>query len=187
MSQNENNNLSDELKTQMVFNKLRSQQLEPSPYMKTRVLAHVKEGQKLQKTIRFWQLFSATSFSVMLLIGLYAFNFVKTVSADAAIQQAYVIHVEFDQDDMSRVARAEVVLPENVHFMSKKGMVKDRQSLTLPVQIKNAGRAKLPFVVASSVEGEQNIKVRLLDENNVLVREQVLKFKFAKTGEQVSL
>jgi hypothetical protein len=71
--------------------------------------------------------------------------------------------------------------------MSKKGMVKDRKNLTLPVQIKNAGRAKLPFVVASSVEGEQNIKVRLLDENNVLVREQVLKFKFAKTGEQVSL
>ena len=187
MSHNENNLNPDELKTKSVFAKLNSVQLDPSPYMKTRILAHVKEAQKMQKTIRFWQFFSASSFSIMLLIGLYALNSLNKINPDAVAQQAYVIHVEFDQDDMSRVARAEVVLPENVHFMSKKGMVKDRQSLTLPVQIKTAGRAKLPFVVASSVEGEQNIRVRLLDENNVLVREQVLKFKFAKTGEQVSL
>ena len=141
----------------------------------------------MRKTLRFWQFFSAGSFAVMLLIGFYAFNIQKTLGSDAVAKQAYVIHVEFDNEDLSRVAQAEVILPDDVHFVSSKGIVHTAQNLKLPVQIKSAGRSKLPFVVASSVEGEQNIRVRLLDVNNVLVREQVLKFKFAKTREQVSL
>ena len=52
--------------------------------------------------------------------------------------------------------------------------------MKLPIDIKAAGRGKLPFVVASDSQGEKKILVRLLDENNLVVREQVLKFRFAK-------
>lgn len=187
MSQNENNPQNNEEIVKSMFLKVGNSQLEPSPFLKTRVLIHVKEGQKHQKTVRFWQFFSASSFAVMLLIGFYAIHTLNSVKNNGIANQAYVIHVEFNQDDLSKVAKAEVMLPEEVNFMSSKGKVHSQRQMTLPVQIKTAGRGKLPFVVSSSVEGEKNIRVRLLDENDNLVREQVLKFKFAKSGQQVNL
>ncbi len=184
MSQNENDQQNEQIRN--LFLKVENAQVEPSAFMKTRVLAHLKEGQIQQKTVRFWQFLSVGSFAVMILIGSYAMYTLNAVKNDGITNQAYVIHVDFNQDDLSKVARAEVSLPDDVNFMSK-GKVHSLRQMTLPVQIKTAGRGKLPFVVSSAVEGEKSIKVRLLDENNNLVREQILRFKFAKTNQQVQL
>lgn len=187
MSQNENNLQKNEELIKALFRQVENTTFEPSLYLKTRVLIHIKEGQKQQKTLRFWQFFSAGSCAVMLLIGFYSFHALNAVKNDGIANQAYVIHVEFDQSDLSKVAKAEVILPDEVSFMSPKGKVHAQQKMTLPVQIKTAGRGKLPFVVSSSVEGEKKIRIRLLDADDNLVREQVIKFKFAKTGQQVNL
>lgn len=188
MSQNENkNNLNEQEALEAIFGQVRRAHIEPSPYLKTRVLAHLKAGQKHQKNLRFWQFFSAGSFAAMLLVAIYAVDITKTLKTDGAANQAYVIHVEFNQDDLSKVAQAEVVLPDDVYFKSSKGKLRDQRQLKLPVELKTAGRGKLPFVVTSEAEGEKSILVRLLDENNNVVREQTLKFKFAKSGEKISL
>lgn len=187
MSQNEKLNQQEQQILTDLFAKVNKTQIEPSPYLKTRVLAHVKEAQNHQKTLRFWKFLSASSFAVMLLIGVYTYKAFNLNENNAITNQAYVIHVDFNQEDLSKVAKAEITLPDDVNFMSAKGKLSTLRSLTLPITVKNLGRSKLPFVVSSAVDGEKNIQIRLLDLNNNLIREQNLKFKFAKTNQQVSL
>jgi hypothetical protein len=102
-------------------------------------------------------------------------------------KQAYVIHVDFNQADKNIVAKAEIELPKDVHFVSSRKEVREENRLTLPVDIKATGRGKLPFVVSSDFSGEKLIKVRLLNEDNQLVREQILKLKFAKEDSATTL
>lgn len=186
MSDNEQKPHQNEAKMQNLFAAVNKLEMSPSPYLKTRVLAHVNEAQNVKKTLLFWKFLSAGSMAALVLVGVYVFNFIQTSQKQPDANQSYVIHVNFDQDDLTKVAKAEVVLPDDVYFKSSKGKIYQQRNLKLPIQVKNAGRGKLPFVVASAVAGEKNIQIRLLDENDQLIREQSIKFNFAKSGQQVS-
>lgn len=163
-----------------LFSSVRAADIEPSPYLRTRVLAHLTDEFKQSNQLKFWKFFSAGSFVAMAMMGFYVMNTFNPSSTAASSQQAYVIHVDFNQNDLSHVAQAEVVLPDGVKFVTKNGSIDSKKSLRLPIDIRSVGRGKLPFVVSSDSVGDKEILVRLLDENNQVVRDQVLKFKFAK-------
>lgn len=167
-----------------LFERVKSAELGPSPYLKTRVLARMSEP--AQKGFNFWKALSFASLAAVFILGFVSLQLLRQQrKSDGITQQAYVIHIDFNQSDKNMVAQAEVELPEHVHFVSSNKDIRDERTLTLPVDVKVLGRGKLPFVVASDVSGEKSIRVRLLNEKNELVREQVLKLTFAKQGESV--
>lgn len=174
----------DEKAMRDLFARVQKAPLEPSPYMKTRVLAHWRETRS-NRGLLFWKLISGISLAGILVLGFTNYQLLQQKKTDGVTQQAYVIHIDFNQSDKEMVAMAEVELPENVHFVSANKEVREERKLTLPVSVKALGRGKLPFVVSSENSGEKSIRVRLLNEKNELVREQVLKLTFAKQGSTV--
>ncbi len=170
-----------------LFSKLANINIEPTPFLMSSVLARTLESKQMKKKVVHWQLLSASMLSAVIFMGWYNVNLSKQLEQDGRIQQSYVIHVDFDQNDLSRVARAEVRLPDDVHFVSSKPEVRSQRQLKLPVQVSGTGRGKLPFVVTSETIGEKKIFIRLLDVNDQLIREQVLKFKFALKYGSVAL
>ncbi|MBK7961839.1 MAG: hypothetical protein IPK04_11975 [Bdellovibrionales bacterium] len=183
MSQNSNEpENSDFAQIKSLFQAAKDTDLEPSPYLRVRVLASLQMRRSSFLRINSWKIVSAVSTLALVLVSTYTLNLHRRAEPTVVAQQSYVIHVNFSEDDLTRVVKAEVVLPEGVGFVSKKGLTDGKKSLRLPIDIKSAGRGKLPFVVTSTVGGEQKILVRLLDEQNHLVREQYLKFKFAENG-----
>lgn len=183
MSKNETITSQEESQLTALFAQVRKAEVEVPPYMKARVLAHLRQDQKqVRGSLFFWKALSLGSLMSLLFLGIFSFNLYQKSTSDGITQQAYVIHIDFNSEDRGLVAKAEIELPKDVHFVSSKKQIREERSLTLPVDIKAVGRGKLPFVVSSSFSGEKDIKVRLLNENNELVREKVLKLKFARQG-----
>lgn len=170
-----------------LFNELRAATVEAPPFLKTRVLAHTKRQNESSQKLFFWKSLAGLSLFAFLLLGVFSWNLYQNSHADGMTKQAYVIHVDFNQADKNIVAKAEIELPKDVHFVSSRKEVREESRLTLPVDIKATGRGKLPFVVSSDFSGEKLIKVRLLNEDNQLVREQILKLKFAKEDSATTL
>lgn len=180
MSTNETPNSEETQKLNSIFGSLRESKIEPSPFLKTRVLARANEGKSLQNSLFFWKAISVGSLFSLAAALILTFNLYKKTQVDGIANQAYVIHIDFNDADKTSVARAQIELPNDVHFVSKSGKMRDQRSLTLPVAVKTLGKGKLPFVVSADVAGDKEIKVRLLDQNDKVVREQVMKLKFAK-------
>lgn len=176
----------EELQIESIFARLKGLEIEASPYLKTKVLAHLNEEKKHKSSLLFWKLLSVGSLCSLILLGFISVDLFQNSHSDGAIKQAYVIHIDFNQSDKEQVVRAEVELPSDVHFASSNNTIREERKLKLPVAVKSLGKGKLPFVVTSDSSGEKQIKVRLLNENDELVREQILKLKFAKQGSAVT-
>ena len=186
MSKNEKLSPQEEKQLSSIFAQVRAIDLEVSPYLKTRVLANLRQSPEQTGRLFFWKSLALASLFSVLFLAFVSLNLYQKSRTDGVTQQAYVIHIDFDQADKDVVATAEIELPEDVHFVSSKKEVREERKLSLPVDVKMAGRGKLPFVVTSDFSGEKEIKVRLLNENDQLVREQVLKLKFAKQGSSIT-
>jgi hypothetical protein len=185
MSKNEYNSQQDQKETREIFARVQAADIQAPLYMKTRVLARVNERRQ-NRTLLFWKLLSAGSLMSVVILGFLSFSLYHKENLDGVTQQAYVIHIEFNESDKAMVAEAEIELPQDVHFVSKNKTIAQERKLRLPVEVRALGRGKLPFVVASDSSGEKAIKVRLLNEKDELVREQVLKLKFAKQGATIT-
>ena len=84
MSQNENNlKKSDQEQISNLFAAINKAEIEPSPYLRTRVLAHLNERSVQTSQLKFWKIFSASSFVAMAMMGFYLVNTLKGGSADA--------------------------------------------------------------------------------------------------------
>ncbi len=166
---------------------LASSAAEPSPFMKTRLLAHFRSAQRVRVSILRWKLTSAVS-----MFGFVALSLTWLLHSPNGPQfvadNAYVIHLDFKAEDVSSVASAEVLLPENVHFVSGKNPgLKSQKTMRLPLRVVELGRARLPFVVSSTEIGLQTLRVRLYDVNDKLLKEKDLEIRFAKNQGEVAL
>lgn len=170
-----------------IFSQIKDSDLSVSPYLKIRILAHMREHKTSRKKVLFWQFLSFGAIASIVFLAFLNLQMYQKIHLDAVTKQAYVIHIDFNQADQQQVVRAEVELPDNVHFVSSDKTLKPEKKMSLPITIKSLGRGKLPFVVASDSSGEKEIIVSLFNENEELVRKQVLKFKFAKNSDSVRL
>ena len=160
--------------------KLEVGDLEPSPFMKTRLLAQFKEREQKRKSVFIWKLVSGFSVTACAVLAITLINQPSTDSK-AMADNPYVIHMDFNSGDLKSVTSAEIYLPEKVHFVSGGSQdLKDRKILRLPLKVGQAGRTRLPFVVSSSEIGMQILRVRLYDDNGDLLKEKDLKIRFAK-------
>lgn len=186
MNSQDSNNKNEDL-VRSALSKMDSVDLNPSSFMKTRLVAQFKERQNSQKSVLIWKFASAFSLAAC---GVLALVLVSKTSQPPKVvaNNAYVIHLDFTAEDLKSVASAEVILPTPVHFVSTRNKeMKDMRSLRLPLRIAGEGRARLPFVVASSEVGTQTIHVRLFDENNNLLKERDLSVRFAKSQSENTL
>jgi hypothetical protein len=172
MTHNENQQIGE------IFAQVKRAGIEAPPFMKTRVLVQLRQERDFKQKLMFWRAISVGALATLIATFFIGFKVVNDIKADAVIRQAYVIHVDFTQDDQVHVAKAEVELPRDVHFVSKHDLGGVRK-IRLPVDIKVAGRGKLPFVVSADTPGEKRIVIRLLDREDQVIREQVLKYNFA--------
>lgn len=169
--------LVDEASVAELFRKARPSVPGPSPYLKTRVLAHLRE-QKSTVHVFKWKWFSILSASAsvaMIALFLYTQN---GGDFTAKSGQPVLVKVELQNIQNSQVAFAEIVLPEGVHFHSGKfPEVNQKRSLTLAWDDSFA-QGMLPFVVKADSPGAQKIKILLKDQNDVVIGEKVVQIRF---------
>src|SRR5437868_2361069 len=154
MTKNETLSGQEETQLNSLFARVKGADVEAPPYLQARVLAHLKHDKKQSNSLLFWKTLSVGALLSVLFLGFISFNLYQKSNSDGITQQAYVIHIDFNQADRDVVARAEIELPKDVHFVSSKKEIREERKLILPVDIKIAGRGKLPFVVTSDFSGE---------------------------------
>ena len=168
--------------------KLREDDLQPSIFMKTRLLAQFRMNQKNEQSVFRWKLVSA--FSILGCAILSVALVLQQLPAEPKIvaEHPYVIHVHFSDDEARNVASAEVTLPANVHFVSSENPdLKNQKTMRLPLNITGRVRTPLPFVVASSETGHHTLHVRLYDSNDKLLKQKDLRIRFTKNLGEVAL
>ena len=148
----------------------------PSPYLKTRVLARLRE-KKSKSLLSRWKWFAilSTACSLLLLAGF----FLHTRSDfSAQLGQPVLVKVEMENIKDSQIAFAEIVLPEGVHFYSSQfPEMNDKRSLTLSWN-PSLANGKLPFVVKSTVSGGRQIHVLLKGADNQVLGDKILRIDF---------
>lgn len=182
MSQNENNNNEDKVVIDL-FSIINNTETEPSPYMQARVLSKLQEDRVQLLKLRLWQTLAVIFFVTSISLTMYQMNFSKPKESLRYVGQSYVIHFEIKQAELLEATQAEVVLPDGVHFVSSKGVLDNEKKLKLAVDIKKIGLSKLPFVFSADVKGEKEIRIRFLGQNNQLIHEHVLKYKFVEKAD----
>jgi len=168
-----------------IFAPLKQAELEAPPFMRTRVMSRLRVPKVISKEVWVWRIvagFATSACAVLLVMRVLAP--LQTVTSNGAqhfAMQPYVIHVDLDGDNLPGSRVAEVELPEGVHFVSKShpeiAQVR-KMRLNIPKAI--SGRSRLPFVVSSAKPGLAELKLKILDEKDLVVHERVLSIKFAQ-------
>jgi|SRR5579885_3196532 len=158
--------------------KLRDQRDAPSPYMRTRLLAMIREKKSESRRLRFWRIWGLSGgMAAAALLVVFAIRasapasyFGGTVNRDMAIRLDL-------SAEAPQVAFIEINLPEGVQFFSKSyPELASRRVLLLE---KPAG-SSLPIVVRSADSGVRDVKVKFLDSEKRVVAMRTLRIRFAQ-------
>ena len=169
--------MDNESEVKTILSKLNQEDLLPHPYLKTRILAVARELRATERKLFFWKMFSTLSMAC-LVMSLYFHPFTNHQNS-IPLNTPYVIHMNFNDQESTHVAIAEIQLPQGISFHSEKNLsLREARQLRLPVFLTKDGRYKLPFVVVASGEGTKKIHVRLFDKDNHLVKESFIKVNF---------
>lgn len=166
-----------ELRVKDIFDSLKRDKVTPHPFLKTRVLATSRDLMRAKKKIFYWKFISIFSMACLVLSLFYHTKISQTPTI--ALNEPYVIHMHFSEEEASFVAFAEIDLPKGVSFHSKRNpQIREARKLRLPVRISSDGRTKLPFVVVANGKGTKKIHVRLFDWDNNPIKEDFIKVSF---------
>ncbi|NIS37623.1 hypothetical protein GWN26_00270 [Candidatus Saccharibacteria bacterium] len=194
MAENRHPNENDsslEKEIQGIFRKVENEVPDPSPFLKTRVLALYRERVKSRRGLLFWRLatFSGVGFGMaaiaFLLIvrgplsssstGLPDTQFKALVGQPMAIQLKPA-GVGMSSNDAFR--RVEVLLPDGVRFYSLKyPQISKWKQISLERE-KLAEKAKFPVIIRSDTAGTKTIKVRFVNVEGQILKEQNLETYF---------
>ena len=160
-----------ENKIKSLFGNLKKHEVQPHAFLKTRILANSRDLMRAEKKVFYWKLvsaFSVASLVLTLLVGQQQ----RTQKALFATNEPYVIHMNFSEHEAQNVVIAEITLPDDVTFHSERNpQIAQLRTLRLPFKVGHDGRTKLPFVVMAREIGNKKIQVRLLDQDNKVIRE----------------
>ena len=169
--------------THTSFSALKSARIEAPPFRKSRILAQLEGRKKASREVLFWRLIAGVATCAC--IALVAFNSRSLFSSEGNeslyAMKPYVIHVDFGNEKLTGAMIAEVELPDGVKFFSKAHPeVSKLTSMRMDIPDVIEGRSRLPFVVTADRPGIAHLKIRIMDENNQLVRERVISVNFAE-------
>lgn len=158
------------------------------PYLKTRILARIREEQS--KPITFWQRFRIPALaSSMAAVAVAASALWMTQGPrgevfTAAVSKPVVVKMDLKGID-TKVAYAQVELSNGVKFYSRSfPKIEEQKSLDLDWKNREIP-ATLPIVVKAEEKGMRLVRVKFFDEGKHLVSERLLKIRFenGKAGE----
>lgn len=164
-------------KIESIFREANSAVIEPSPYLKTRVLARLREEKARSQVTRWkWVALFGSAFSMMLvavvMLSLSESPFIANVG------KPVLVKVEMENIRTEDVAFAEIILPEGVYFYSSQfPEMNDRRSLTLDWDSKFAS-GRLPFVIKSNRAGSGEVLVLLKDRNQIVTGQKKVLIRF---------
>ena len=178
-----------ETKSKDLFSGLRSARVEASPFLKTRVMARIRENETAKREVWVWRALTATSMALCVSVVWWHMDTQKKNSALLAdafnTQQNYVIQIDLGGDRLKDARVAEVDLPDGVRFVSKtRPEVSELRNMRLPITEVDTQRSRLPFVVSSETSGRKELKLRILDEEGSVIQERVLSVNFVARGKQ---
>jgi hypothetical protein len=173
----ENGNVADLAKSaQAAFSLLRRKELSPSPFLKTRVLAHLEEKMAKNSRWRLWPVLSTSSglFTVILIIWFYLIS-----SATLQGVEGEELLVRYQYKSMSpQVESVDVVIPEGVKFQSHRHP-HIRHLRTLKVSGERVRRlGYLPVVIKSIESGKKWIQFIFRDHDGRVVKEKKVPIHF---------
>lgn len=176
-----------ETQSKDAFRRLRETELEPSPFMQTRIMARLKDHGGARREIVFWRWLSGLTMAACAVLAWVHFSAAPGIDGSKAIaMQPYVIHVDFGDTRPTGATIAEIELPEGVEFVSKAHpeVAKMRSMrMELPEQVE--GRSRMPFVVSAAKSGRQDLKLRILNEKDEVIQERIVSVTF--TGKSASV
>ncbi len=173
MDQNEKT----ELQSKAAFARLRSTEIEPSPFFKQRVLANLPKEKAGRRELWFWRATAASSLCAFAALAIVHFSTPKASQSQVFSNEAYVVQLDLSGEGMKTAQVAEIILPEDVRFVSKSHPeISELRSLKLPV---NVALGRLPFVVKSDRAGVKDLKVRILGADGYVLEERTVNVSFA--------
>ena len=149
---------------------------EPNPFLKTRILAHLKEEATRAKLRRWrrWAILSSLTAAALLVVVFTQ----RPAAFEAQVNTAVLIRFEVKELPGSDIAYAEVELPDDVTFYSKRYPALEEAREIRLAWTDRYEKEALPIVVQASRPGLKRIKLRFLDRNDALLEERELKIDF---------
>ncbi|MCM2321998.1 MAG: hypothetical protein NDJ90_01920 [Oligoflexia bacterium] len=159
---------------------------EPSPFLKTRVLAELRE-QRRQRSVRsvwaLWKPALGFSAAAALMLVLWTGREARGPVFPATAGQPVAVKVDMKEWGGQKVASAKVELPRGVRFYSRSFPAIEQKS-TLDLAWKEDGApGALPIVVKADENGLKTVRVKFFDEGKKLVGERLLKIRFEQVDQ----
>jgi hypothetical protein len=166
-----------------LLRKARDEAPEPSPFLKTRVLARLRATtlEQEQKTrLRFWKSIALLG-PALSAAAVFVFLAFPRAEFHAQVNSPVAVRVQIDQAPRGEmIAFAEIELPAGVHFYSSRfAELRDQRTLFVAWDSK-AERRHLPIAVQSDSTGTKKIRVKLLDSGRHLVEVREITIRFEK-------
>ncbi|MEQ1877154.1 MAG: hypothetical protein ABL958_10940 [Bdellovibrionia bacterium] len=159
------------------FASARQMDLQPSPYMKTRILAELRDRKSRTQSVSLWKRV-AVACSAMAAVALIWTSMSKSTAFEAVVNQPYVVKVEMAELQKELIATAEIALPDGVTFYSENyPELREKRNLELAWN-GDLKQAVLPFVINGGHKGLKEVKVRFFSADKKVVAERVLKIDF---------
>jgi len=188
---NMNEEMQIEKESREVFSRLAGIELQTPPYMKTRVLAHVRERLSGAQSAWFWKAIalgtSAMSLGLLFYVGsinsgnsgkLPGLNPLASVATFVTgINEA--VEIALDTKDLAKadVARAEIILPEGVKFYAPNMPEFEKLRKFEFAWANLVDKSFMPIGVSGMETGEKAVKVRFYNSKNTLIAEREVKIQ----------
>lgn len=160
---------------------LRQAEPRSSAYMKTRVLAQVREKQAKKRGLPFWAWFSmgVTFAFALVFVGLNFGENLYSGSKALGLNKPYMIRVDLAPVQDLNIAYAEVQLGQKFVRFSSKEFARISELRELKIQWQSlAGKSYLPLVVEGTESGVASVFVNFYDTSNRLVQQKTISLDF---------
>jgi hypothetical protein len=152
---------------------------EPSPYLKTRVLAQLRERRQAGR-LKIWKTLAFLSpVASMLVVAGFWFAGLQGAAYSAHVGDRVLVRVEVEQLQNQGVRFAEVELPAGVYFYSERyPELKEKRSVVLAWN-DQMDVSNLPVVIQGQATGSKQIKIRFQDSEHRTVKERQVTIRFS--------
>jgi hypothetical protein len=170
-----------EAKAKALFAGLKSNPPGPSPYLKTRVLAELREKKERKKSLFVWKvsaLFSTGLCALLLFVFMGTPAGKPTLVAEIGSPQA--IRLDLESGGEWAIAEVEIILPNGVKFYSKAfPEMGDHKSFRLAFQ-GNQKTKTLPLVIQALEKGKRTLLIKMYDQSGELKKIEELNIDFGE-------
>jgi hypothetical protein len=169
-----------EIETQLkkLFARARELPVPQDPFLKTRVLGGYRsKAGKIEKSFAWkWLALASSALSLSLVAWIYISS--QSQIYKAAMNEAVVVRVEVQDLQKMQIARADIELPEGVHFYSQAHPELSAERSLSVAWNGAANQTKFPFVIKSEASGKKMVHVSFFDSHNKLVATRDLEIRF---------